>query len=1461
MKKILSIIFGFIRKSHHSIRIDSQLTDSDVFAVVRINGDWQIRMNSQRSTKVARFVFIHKIFGLIRFPFGFIRMRSRKVIATFTAILLLAVIILRVFPTRPASAAWFDDNWSYRTPINFTHNAALTNRRVSITISGTDTLNTNGKLQSDCDDIRFTDANGKLLLFQNTGTCPHATLSTFDVIFPTIINGTNLAYVYYGNPSATSKSQDVSSYTSLSPSGGSPALSSEEKGSAPVAYWKFDDGTGTNAEDSSTNGLDGTLNNTPTWQTEDMCVSGKCLYFDGATNENVSKSDDAKLDFVAADNFSIQAWVRRNGASSANNFILSKAQTGYTGYKLYQDASGDYCFDVSDGTNTDTACTSAVDFDDDKWHHVSGVKTGTTKIELFVDGKLRASDSTIAATGTLANTGTFYTGVDLDGISNEWFGFIDEVKVYNYARSAAQVQLDYNSKAAALAKGAGAVLGAQPMDALNNGLVGYWKMDENTGTTANDSSGNGKSLTLSASSWSTGKLGPAWNGDGTNRLAQAADDPHFDFVAADNFTISLWYKTDSATNPASNENLLSKVGSGIGYQMIARTTGEVIFGIDSSGGGDLEDRVCQDGVDRYDGNWHLFTVVKNGTSNMKCFIDGQLVETLSSITQTGTLENAGIFRLGDSNALDDGSEFNGDLDDVRFYRTILTDSEVRQLYNFAPGPVGEWKLEEGSGTTTNDSSGNGYTGTLTGSGINWVAGKIGTALDIPGTDSVYVNLGDQTAFELQALTIEGWFYKEGTCGLNYCTIFSKGTSGNIGYTMNVNNETGSSKLQFNIKDLQKVNGTSTLNNNTWYFLAATINGSTVNVFVNGVLETSTSQSQTPTFSTENATIGNGNNSLDLGMNGKLDNVRIFNYARTPKQIVEDMNAGHPAVGTPVGSAVGYWKFDEGALDTCSGGTNDFCDSTPNANDLAFSTSTGGYTASGKFGKAFDGGDNKRASAGDDTDFEPGASEDFSISTWIKSDGATTAASEYVVSKVAASAAGYDIYFNTSGQIVCEIDDDTASYPEDSATTTTDYYDQAWHHVVCVRDIAGDKLNLFVDGQRVAQDTDLSATGAITNSATFYLGDTNTTDGTDEFLGDIDETKFYRLGLTADQVKIEFNRGQSVVYGALSDNSSYQKQAANQEYCVPGDSTSCAAPVGEWKLEEGSGTTANDTSGNAKTSTIIGSGSWSYGKYGKGYDFNNVSGAVSSTTSTYTRPTSFTLEGWVYTRTNANGDTVISMESTGATTGILFRSRSTTALGLFVPWSTGNMDVETATGLISTNKWQHWAVTYDGSSSSNRPIFYLDGLLQSTATDNSNNSGSMTTTAVTWNTGGRRQTGQGGASYAGIIDEARIFDYIRTPAQIVWDFNRGKPVGNWKFDECQSTTANDAAGNSLSGTISAGAAGVTSVGDCNTSTTMWKNGQSGKWNYSLDFDATDDNVSVTNASQIDFDTGLNNGFTM
>ena len=57
-------------------------------------------------------------------------------------------------------------------------------------------------------------------------------------------------------------------------------------------------------------------------------------------------------------------------------------------------------------------------------------------------------------------------------------------------------------------------------------------------------------------------------------------------------------------------------------------------------------------------------------------------------------------------------DFDGTVDDVRIYNRPLEAREVRSLYAWGPGPVGYWNLDENTGGTANDTSGNGLTGTF-----------------------------------------------------------------------------------------------------------------------------------------------------------------------------------------------------------------------------------------------------------------------------------------------------------------------------------------------------------------------------------------------------------------------------------------------------------------------------------------------------------------------------------------------------------------------------------------------------------------------------------------------------------------------------------------------------------------------------------------------------------------------------
>lgn len=99
--------------------------------------------------------------------------------------------------------------------------------------------------------------------------------------------------------------------------------------------------------------------------------------------------------------------------------------------------------------------------------------------------------------------------------------------------------------------------------------------------------------------------------------------------------------------------------------------------------------------------------------------------------------------------------------------------------------------------------------------------------------------------------------------------------------------------------------------NTWYHVAGTYDGAMMRLFINGV-EVAKSAG---TFNIGNATgimcyLGSSQNYPDRSVNGKIDEVRIWNVARTQTQLQATMYDTLAPAYTDSGLA-GYWRFDEG----------------------------------------------------------------------------------------------------------------------------------------------------------------------------------------------------------------------------------------------------------------------------------------------------------------------------------------------------------------------------------------------------------------------------------------------------------------------------------------------------------------------------------------------------------------------
>ena len=199
------------------------------------------------------------------------------------------------------------------------------------------------------------------------------------------------------------------------------------------------------------------------------------------------------------------------------------------------------------------------------------------------------------------------------------------------------------------------------------GLVGHWKLDETTGTTASDSSGNGNDGTVNGTDFDTdsvaGVSGTALSFDGSSDYVETTYNTDY---ASGGFTLSAWAKTSSSAIM----RIFSKwQAPGTNQKWLLFNNGQIEFGITNSSGGITSTNTYNDG------QWHLFTAVADGT-DMYLYVDGVQTDT---DTHDNTFDtNALAWRIG---ARNDGAEyFNGEIDDARIYNRALSATEVADLY-------------------------------------------------------------------------------------------------------------------------------------------------------------------------------------------------------------------------------------------------------------------------------------------------------------------------------------------------------------------------------------------------------------------------------------------------------------------------------------------------------------------------------------------------------------------------------------------------------------------------------------------------------------------------------------------------------------------------------------------------------------------------------------------------------------
>jgi hypothetical protein len=202
------------------------------------------------------------------------------------------------------------------------------------------------------------------------------------------------------------------------------------------------------------------------------------------------------------------------------------------------------------------------------------------------------------------------------------------------------------------------------------------------------------------------------------------------------------------------------------------------------------------------------------------------------------------------------------------------------------GAVAKWGLNEGSGSTAGDSSGNGNTATLM-NGTTWTTGKYGGALLFDGANDL-ARVNDSSSLDLTtAATFEAWVYPT-VSPAGWRTILQK----EVDAYFFAASGAGAGNLPasggtFDGNCCTFVAGTSTLPANVWTHVAATYDGSQLRFYVNGILVASKAVTGSYQVNTSYLWMG-GNAVYGEHFNGKLDELRIYNKALTQAEIQSDM---------------------------------------------------------------------------------------------------------------------------------------------------------------------------------------------------------------------------------------------------------------------------------------------------------------------------------------------------------------------------------------------------------------------------------------------------------------------------------------------------------------------------------------------------------------------------------------------
>ncbi len=701
------------------------------------------------------------------------------------------------------------------------------------------------------------------------------------------------------------------------------------------------------------------------------------------------------------------------------------------------------------------------------------------------------------------------------------------------------------------------------------------------------------------------------------------------------------------------------------------------------------------------------------------------------------------------------------------------------------GLVGYWTFDgldtHQSSNKTDDKSGNGNSGTLT-NGPTAIPGKIGQALNFNGVNSYVAITNNTSSFPLYAnntaYSISVWVKGDkqadkvvwGECNggppCNSSTLFGLGTdaSGNTGKV-----------------DLYLTNGVTTPLNDvlstgvafdkSWHHIVWTDNNGTANLYIDGSKDATSFNYTRPSFSSTSNLIGNQAQSLSQNFNGSIDDVRIYNRVLSATEIQRlytigsgskfnhSTSGGSSTTGDPLSRGLtGYWTFD--GADMGSSGTIAKDRSGKNFNGT-LNGSLPPTIAPGKVGQGlkFNGTASSYVSTTAPLSSYMSANDGtFSVWVYPTANGSDNNAcvqgqGEEFIEDSDNSSGNHGGYFaigkGTSN--ICGLCSGT-SFLNNVVSSPTVL--NQWNMYTLTH--TGGNMYFYKNGSLISSkacDTisDLVGTVGMGNNysaATPILNNAI-----------LDDARVYNRALSGEEISRLYQQTQTKF------NASKTQSLTN-------------GLVGYWTMDGAdihSSNKMDDKSGNGNSGTLTNGPTKVPGKIGQALNFGGPANtAVTTSGSLLNNLGPMSISVWIKpSNYGASSAMVLSKSLSFSGQGwLLDVYTSGQSLRLGVSYGTQNLTAYSANNSVDLNRWQHWIITWDGSTTASNVHFFKNGteVVHSTP-DDTDGLGTKGSDTGTLSIGLDNESL--GRTYFGLIDDVRIYNRALSVAEIQKLYQMGK----------------------------------------------------------------------------------------